>query len=153
MNLSCRFIQEQLNGSYTMVQRTFYYLWKRLSSQKSGWNIVDVVEEVNTEAADVLSLQEDMQPSTHSDETKSKGKKKKKGKLRFTLEDVSTVSERIVISLRLPPSYSLQQKKIWWRKRSSWIRNIKDFKSQSIAQTSSCKEAEDGDVMICSNSK
>ncbi|XP_074353804.1 uncharacterized protein LOC141692764 isoform X2 [Apium graveolens] len=56
-------------------------------------NLEDVVEELNTEVVDELSLHEDMQRSTHSDGSTSK--KRKKGNVDLLLEAVYAASDRI----------------------------------------------------------
>ena len=111
-------------------------------------NLEDVVEELNTEAADELSLQEDLQRSTHSDESTSK--KRKKGNVESLLEAVYAASDRIAnqfeasTKLLIAAEEDMMQKKKQLNDELSKIPNLTVLQKLQVAK----KIAKDEDLMI-----
>ncbi|KAK1355091.1 hypothetical protein POM88_048347 [Heracleum sosnowskyi] len=112
-------------------------------------NLEDVVEELNTEAAaEELSLQDDIQPSAHSDESTSK--KRKKGKVDSLLEAVYAASDRIAnqfeasTKLLIAAEEDILLKKKQLNEELSKIPNLKVLKKLQVAK----RIAKDEDLMI-----
>ncbi|WOH15436.1 hypothetical protein DCAR_0934977 [Daucus carota subsp. sativus] len=111
-------------------------------------NLADVVEELNTEAADELSVQE-AQPVTHSDESTSM-KKRKRGNADALLEAVYAVSDRLAnqfeasTKLLIAAEEDMREKKKQLNQELSKIPELEVLQKLQVAK----RIASDEDLMI-----
>ncbi|KAL1823237.1 hypothetical protein ACET3Z_010015 [Daucus carota] len=111
-------------------------------------NLVDVVEELNTEAADELSVQE-AQPVTHSDESTSM-KKRKRGNADALLEAVYAASDRLAnqfeasTKLLIAAEEDMREKKKQLNQELSKIPELEVLQKLQVAK----RIASDEDLMI-----
>nr|XP_017225205.1 PREDICTED: uncharacterized protein LOC108201433 [Daucus carota subsp. sativus] len=111
-------------------------------------NLADVVEELNTEAADELSVQE-AQPVTHSDESTSM-KKRKRGNADALLEAVYAASDRLAnqfeasTKLLIAAEEDMREKKKQLNQELSKIPELEVLQKLQVAK----RIASDEDLMI-----
>ena len=123
-------------------------LGKDIATGNTVENLEDVVGELNAEDADELSLQEDLQRSTHSDESTSK--KRKKGNVKSLLEAVYAASDRISnqfeasTKLLIATEEDMMQKKKQLNDELSEIPNLTVLQKLQVPK----KIAKDEDLMI-----
>lgn len=122
---------------------------KDRATGKMAENLDDVVEELNAEAPDEQSVQEEMQGGANSDETSSK-KKRKKGNVDSLLEAVYAASDRIAnqfeasTKLLIAAEEDMLEKKKQLNEELSKIPRLEVLQKLQVAK----KIAKDEDLMI-----